>query len=170
MSCHDGIVGQSSSEDAPVEWWASDEYLHGARDFWVTMLVCALPAVVLLFAGAGGTVLGAAFVLAFVPAGVAIGTIDVWRGRRAIVSITVDGPDDFVVRQVDGRVTRYPFAAVTRVRATRDDSEDTLTMRISVAGRVVRTRSGRAGSAAATFLAMCAEAGAVMTHRIADSD
>ncbi|HEY0803534.1 MAG TPA: hypothetical protein VGD84_00645 [Pseudonocardiaceae bacterium] len=162
-------MGRSSSEDGPVEWWASDEDPHGGRGFWVIVLVFALPAIALLFAGAGGTALGAAFMLLFLLAGVVIGTIDWGRGRRAAVSITVDGPDDFVVRQVDGRVARYPFAAVSRVRATRDDGDETLSMRISVGDRVVRTRSGSAG-AAATFLAMCAEAGAAVTYRTAVSD
>jgi hypothetical protein len=169
MACHDGFVGRSSSEDAPVEWWASDEESHGGRGFWAVVLVFALPAVALLFAGAGGTALGAAFMLLFVLAGVVIGAIDWWQGRRAAVSITVDGPDEFVVRQVDGRVARYPFAAVSRVRATRDDDGEMLSMLISVGDRVVRTRSGSA-DAAATFLAMCAEAGAAVTYRTAVAD
>lgn len=163
-------VDRSDGGDVPDEWLAGDDESRGGCAFGIAMGVFGLPAVALLFAGAAATVWGSGLVGLLVSAGLVCGAIDWWRGRRAVVAITLAGPDEFVVRRMDGRVARYPFAEVGRVRATRDaDEDDTLSMRISVRGRVVRTRSGPA-STARTFLALCEEAGATVTHRIATSD
>lgn len=157
-------VRWSEDEDAPDEWRASDDESHAGRQFAVTLVVFALPVIAFLFAGAAGTAWGGAFIAVFVLAGLVVGSVDWWRGERTAVSITDDG-DLFVVRQVNGRVERFPFAAVTRVRTVRDGrGDDTVSMRISVADRVVRTRFGAAATAA-TFLARWEAAGAEVSYR-----
>ena len=165
LPCHDGHVGGWERADAPPEWLASDDEPHGAHGCLGSLVVFGLPVAVLLFAGAMDTGWGLSLLGVFVVAGVVIGTVDAVRDRRAVVSITMDGPDEFAVRQIDGTVVRYPFAAVSRVRVVREDGDDTLRMRISVGERKVRTRSGRETPAASTFLVMCAEAGADVTYR-----
>lgn len=159
----------SEDEDGPDEWRASDDESHAGRQFVVTLVVFALPVMAFLVAGVAGTVWGGVFVSVFVLAGLVVGTVDWWRGERTAVSITDDG-DLFVVRQVNGRVERFPFAAVTRVRTLRDGrGDDTVSVRISVADRVVRTRFGSAATAA-TFLARWEAAGAEVTYRTETSD
>jgi hypothetical protein len=59
---------------------------------------------------------------------------------------------------------------VSRIRVTRDlGDHETLSMRISVGDKTVRTRSGLAETAV-TFLAMCTEAGAEVTYKTDTSD
>jgi hypothetical protein len=155
------------NEDALPEWRATDEE---PRSQWLAItLVFGLPVVALLIGGAATSAWGAALIGVFVVGAVVIGVIDSWQGQRAAVSITMDSPDDFVVRQANGRDERYPFAAVSGVRVTRDDGDDTLSLRITVRDKVVRTRSGPA-AAATTFLALCTEAGATVTHRTVSTD
>lgn len=139
------------------------------RQWWVLAVVFGLPVVAGLVGGLGHSAWGLAMIGVFVVAGVVVGTVDTWQGHRRAVSITMDSPDDFVVRQVNGQEARYPFAAVTRVRVTRDAGDDTAWMRISVRDQVVRTRSGPE-VAASTFLALCTEAGATVTYRTETSD
>lgn len=158
-------MGRSDSEDSLPAWRAFDGNAHGGRAFGVSLLVFSLPVLALLVAGAARTGWGAAVILVLLVAAVGIGTIDWRRDRRSATLIMVNGPDEFVVHQVDGRVANYSFGAVSRVVATRDGQDDGIMwMRISVGGRTVRTRSGLADTAS-TFLAMCEEAGAAVTHK-----
>lgn len=159
----------SDGEDAPLEWRASDDESHAGRQFTIGLVIFSIPAVILLFAGAASTALGVGLVLLLIGMGVLIGILDWWVGQRQVVSIIDDG-DLFVARQVNGQVRRFPFAAVTRVRATRDSQgDDTLRMGISVDGTAIRTRFGRA-EPAAPFLARWAAAGADVSYRTETSD
>lgn len=150
-------------EDGPDEWRASDDESHAGRPFVTTLVVFGLPVIAFLFAGVAGTAWGGALIGVFVLAALVIGAVGWWQDERTAVSITDDG-DLFVVRQVNGRVARFPFAAVTRVRILRDGrGNDTVSMLISVADRVVRTRFGSAATAA-TFLARWEAAGAELGY------
>lgn len=163
-------MAEGDVDDAPAEWRATNDNARAGRSFAIGVFICGLPALIVLFAGDIATAFGVVFMLTFLAIGVVVGGVDWWRIRRSAVAIRMAGPTDFVVERVDGRVTRYPIAAVERVGVVhREDLDDyihttTLTMRISVAKTVVRTRPGPADTAG-TFLAMCQEAGARMTSR-----
>jgi hypothetical protein len=164
-------VAERDVDDAPAEWRATNDTPRAGRSFGVGVFIVGLPALIVLFAGGIGTAFGVVFMLTFLAIGVVVGGIDWWRIRRSAVAIRVEGPaerPEFVVERVDGRVLRFPVATVQRLHVThREDLDDylhtsTLSMRISVPGRVIRTRPGPADTAR-TVLAMCEEAGARMT-------
>lgn len=163
-------MAQPQRDDMPVQWRATSDRPPERAGFVASVVVFALPALVILFAGGAGTVWGAVLIVFFVAVGVVVGAHDWRRARRIVIAIGLDGPERFVVRQADGQVVRYPIASVERVQVIyRHDIEVTphsspLAMRITVAGRVVRTRPGP-DDTARTFLAMCEEAGATMTSR-----
>lgn len=169
-------MGLEDADRSPVQWQVTDPEPGGsARTMVWSVVIFAIPAAVVLitYGSAPGHGWVALAALCFTLIGVGIGTIDWWRDRHAVVDLRVERagrPAEFTVRDINGRVGTYRVDAVERVRVTQSDSwPETLSMRITVGGTTIRTRSGLAEQADPLLRAF-EEAGATVTCKVITPD